>query len=161
MGLSCLHNRESPHFGELQELQAGPVPRPGSWSEPDKLLELELELLSTVWEIPQVSTSGTARRRRLPGTWAVNGGTTVHGGWGTRSLNSSLAGVWGLCLLCITVHGGCLCLCVCLLYLRASVNCPVFPAVSAPAGGPGLSLTWMLLVAEVHALQSSYQRSID
>ena len=55
--------------------------------------ELELELLSTVWEIPQVPTSGTARRRRLPGTWAVNGDTTVYGGWGTRSLlTSSLAG---------------------------------------------------------------------
>ena len=38
MGLSCLHNRESPYFGELQELQADPVPRPGSWSEPKSTL---------------------------------------------------------------------------------------------------------------------------
>ena len=38
MRLSCLHNRESPYFGELQELQADPVPRPGSWSEPKSTL---------------------------------------------------------------------------------------------------------------------------
>ena len=38
MGLSCLHDRESPYFGELQELQADPVPRPGSWSEPKSTL---------------------------------------------------------------------------------------------------------------------------
>ena len=66
-----------------------------------------------------------------------------RGVWG---LGVSLAG-WGLGVV-FAVHGGCLCLCACLLYLRASVNFPVFPAVSAPAGGPGLSLTWMLLVAE-------------
>ena len=71
----------------------------------------------------------------------------MYGGWGNRSLFG-----WGLGVV-FAVHGGCLCLCACLLYLRASVNCPVFPAVSAPAaGGPGLSLTWMLLVAEVRAL---------
>ena len=38
MGLSCFHNREIPYFGELQELQADPVPRPGSWSEPKSTL---------------------------------------------------------------------------------------------------------------------------
>ena len=34
-------------------------------------------------------------RRRLPGTWAVNGGPAIYGDWWARSL----AGVWGLCLL--------------------------------------------------------------
>ena len=34
MGLSCLHNREIPYFGELQELRADPAPRLGSWSAP-------------------------------------------------------------------------------------------------------------------------------
>ena len=42
----------------------------------------ELELLSTVWEIPQ---SGAAHERRLPGTWAVNGGTMGHAAHATRS----------------------------------------------------------------------------
>ena len=43
---------------------------------------LELGLVSTVWEIPQVSASGTARRRRLLGTWAVDG---VPGSCGSRA----------------------------------------------------------------------------
>ena len=38
MGSSCFHDWESPYFEESQELQADPVPRPGSWSEPKSTL---------------------------------------------------------------------------------------------------------------------------
>ena len=54
-------------------------------------------------------------------SWYVGRKRGYHGAWG---LGGSLAG-WGLGVV-FAVHGGCLCLCVCLLYLRASVNCPVF-----------------------------------
>ena len=38
MGLSRLLCRESPYFGELQELRADPAPRLGSWSAPKSTL---------------------------------------------------------------------------------------------------------------------------